>query len=118
MLFRSRDGGWVTRARAGVAELNNPRLLSALFSDDVIKKFQKELAAMGYKFQFVTLAGFHALNLGMFNLAAHAAQLPELTPAFLANNLFLLICAALAEVLPPADWTRGTIRGACDVAAS
>ncbi len=38
-------------------------------SDDVIKKFQKELAAMGYKFQFVTLAGFHALNLGMFNLA-------------------------------------------------
>jgi isocitrate lyase len=38
-------------------------------SEDVIKKFQKELAAMGYKFQFVTLAGFHALNLGMFNLA-------------------------------------------------
>lgn len=34
-----------------------------------IKKFQKELGAMGYKFQFVTLAGFHALNLGMFNLA-------------------------------------------------
>lgn len=30
----------------------------------------------------------------------------------------LLIGAALAEVLPPADWTRGTIRGACDVAAS
>jgi len=38
-------------------------------SEDVIKKFQSELAAMGYKFQFVTLAGFHALNLGMFNLA-------------------------------------------------
>jgi isocitrate lyase len=38
-------------------------------SDDVIAKFQRELAAMGYKFQFVTLAGFHALNLGMFNLA-------------------------------------------------
>ncbi len=38
-------------------------------SEDVIKKFQRELAAMGYKFQFVTLAGFHALNLGMFNLA-------------------------------------------------
>ncbi|MCI0355936.1 MAG: isocitrate lyase [Acidobacteria bacterium] len=31
--------------------------------------FQTELAAMGYKFQFVTLAGFHALNLGMFDLA-------------------------------------------------
>ena len=31
--------------------------------------FQRELGAMGYKFQFVTLAGFHALNLGMFELA-------------------------------------------------
>tara|TARA_B100000315_G_C14397452_1_gene504856 strand:- start:157 stop:870 length:714 start_codon:yes stop_codon:yes gene_type:complete len=37
--------------------------------DTTISKFQKELAAMGYKFQFVTLAGFHALNLGMFDLA-------------------------------------------------
>ncbi|HLA13192.1 MAG TPA: isocitrate lyase [Pyrinomonadaceae bacterium] len=34
-----------------------------------IAKFQKELALMGYKFQFITLAGFHALNLGMFELA-------------------------------------------------
>jgi isocitrate lyase len=34
-----------------------------------IAKFQRELGAMGYKFQFVTLAGFHALNLSMFNLA-------------------------------------------------
>ncbi len=34
-----------------------------------IAKFQRELAAMGYKFQFVTLAGFHTLNLGMFDLA-------------------------------------------------
>jgi isocitrate lyase len=37
--------------------------------DATIAKFQKELAAMGYKFQFITLAGFHALNLGMFELA-------------------------------------------------
>jgi isocitrate lyase len=37
--------------------------------DAKIAGFQKELAAMGYKFQFVTLAGFHALNLGMFDLA-------------------------------------------------
>ncbi|MFV9473491.1 isocitrate lyase [Advenella sp. RU8] len=38
--------------------------------DDVtIAKFQKELGAMGYKFQFITLAGFHALNYGMFELA-------------------------------------------------
>ena len=34
-----------------------------------IAKFQRELAAMGYKFQFVTLAGFHALNYSMFELA-------------------------------------------------
>jgi isocitrate lyase len=34
-----------------------------------ITKFQRELGAMGYKFQFVTLAGFHALNASMFNLA-------------------------------------------------
>jgi isocitrate lyase len=37
--------------------------------DPTIAKFQRELAAMGYKFQFVTLAGFHALNLSMFELA-------------------------------------------------
>jgi isocitrate lyase len=34
-----------------------------------IAKFQRELGAMGYKFQFVTLAGFHALNYSMFRLA-------------------------------------------------
>ena len=34
-----------------------------------IARFQRELAAMGYKFQFITLAGFHALNYSMFNLA-------------------------------------------------
>ncbi len=34
-----------------------------------IAKFQRELGAMGYKFQFITLAGFHALNHGMFDLA-------------------------------------------------
>ncbi len=36
---------------------------------DTIAKFQRELGAMGYKFQFVTLAGFHQLNFGMFELA-------------------------------------------------
>ena len=38
-------------------------------SKDDIANFQKELAALGYKFQFVTLAGFHALNFSMFELA-------------------------------------------------
>lgn len=37
--------------------------------DATIQKFQRELGAMGYKFQFITLAGFHALNYGMFDLA-------------------------------------------------
>ena len=37
--------------------------------DDQIARFQKELAAMGYAFQFITLAGFHALNHSMFELA-------------------------------------------------
>src|SRR6202050_2589079 len=37
--------------------------------DATIARFQTELAAMGYKFQFITLAGFHALNLAMFELA-------------------------------------------------
>jgi isocitrate lyase len=38
-----------------------------------IAKFQRELGAMGYKFQFVTLAGFHVLNYGMFDLARRYA---------------------------------------------
>lgn len=38
-------------------------------NDDEIASFQRELGAMGYKFQFVTLAGFHALNHSMYELA-------------------------------------------------
>lgn len=38
-------------------------------SEEEIRDFQKELARMGYKYQFVTLAGFHTLNLSMFELA-------------------------------------------------
>jgi isocitrate lyase len=37
--------------------------------DDTIARFQRELSAMGYAFQFITLAGFHSLNFGMFELA-------------------------------------------------
>jgi isocitrate lyase len=37
--------------------------------DTTIAKFQRELGAMGYKYQFITLAGFHALNYSMFDLA-------------------------------------------------
>jgi isocitrate lyase len=41
----------------------------AKLDEATIARFQEELGAMGYKFQFVTLAGFHALNLSMFQLA-------------------------------------------------
>jgi isocitrate/methylisocitrate lyase len=41
----------------------------AHLDDDDLTRFQKELGAMGYRFQFVTLAGFHALNASMFELA-------------------------------------------------
>jgi isocitrate lyase len=42
---------------------------AAKLDAETIAKFQRELGAMGYKFQFVTLAGFHSLNHGMFELA-------------------------------------------------
>ena len=42
---------------------------AAKLDGETIAKFQRELGAMGYKFQFVTLAGFHSLNHGMFELA-------------------------------------------------
>ncbi len=43
--------------------------------DATIAKFQRELGAMGYKFQFITLAGFHVLNYSMFELATgYAAE--------------------------------------------
>ncbi|MYM27493.1 isocitrate lyase [Duganella sp. CY15W] len=48
--------------------------------DTTIARFQKELGAMGYKFQFITLAGFHALNYGMFHLAHGYAR--RQMPAF------------------------------------
>jgi len=47
----------------------------AHLDDGTIEKFQRELADMGYKFQFITLAGFHALNHSMFDLATgYAAE--------------------------------------------
>src|SRR6202047_4716110 len=43
-------------------------------ADATIARFQTELAAMGYKFQFITLAGFHSLNLSMFDLSRQYKQ--------------------------------------------
>jgi isocitrate lyase len=42
--------------------------------DDQIARFQQELGAMGYKFQFITLAGFHSLNAAMYELAGAYAE--------------------------------------------
>lgn len=47
---------------------------TAKLDEATIANFQKELGAMGYKFQFVTLAGFHCLNHAMFELAHHYRQ--------------------------------------------
>ncbi len=41
----------------------------ANLDDDTMRKFREELGKMGYKFQFITLAGWHALNSSMFNLS-------------------------------------------------
>jgi isocitrate lyase len=41
----------------------------AHLDEGAIARFQKELGAMGYRYQFITLAGFHALNASMFELA-------------------------------------------------
>ncbi len=47
---------------------------SAHLDPGTIARFQKELGAMGYKFQFITLAGFHSLNAAMFELARGYAE--------------------------------------------
>jgi isocitrate lyase len=72
---------WTRRAK--FAEASTPKFPGKLLAyncspsfnwkrkldDATIAKFQRELGAMGYKFQFITLAGFHALNYSMFELA-------------------------------------------------
>ena len=57
-----------SRTRCGLQLLSVVQLGGQLDKDD-IARFQREIGAMGYKFQFVTLAGFHSLNHGMFELA-------------------------------------------------
>jgi isocitrate lyase len=59
--------------------------------DDQIARFQRELSAMGYAFQFITLAGFHSLNHGMFELARsyksrHMSAYVELQQAEFASE--------------------------------
>ncbi|WP_328390033.1 hypothetical protein OHS81_34965 [Streptomyces sp. NBC_00400] len=86
--------------------------VKAALDDDQIATFQRELAAMGYRFQFITLAGFHSLNHGMFDLARGYAQhgmyfyLPKLENRYEArlwNDIFVLAQGLLG--IP-----RGTVR--------
>ena len=65
----------------------------AKLDEATIANFQRELGAMGYKFQFVTLAGFHSLNHGMFELASGyrdrgMAAYSELQQAEFASEAF------------------------------
>jgi len=65
----------------------------AKLDEATIAKFQRELGAIGYKFQFVTLAGFHSLNHGMFELASGyrdrgMAAYSELQQAEFASEAF------------------------------
>ncbi|MEO8906810.1 MAG: isocitrate lyase [Microbacteriaceae bacterium] len=60
--------------------------------DETIARFQRELAAMGYAFQFITLAGFHALNHSMYTLARdyskrHMSAYVDLQEAEFASEL-------------------------------
>jgi isocitrate lyase len=59
-------------------------------NDRTIAHFQRELGSMGYKFQFVTLAGFHSLNLSMFELAHSYADRGMTAYADLQEREFLL----------------------------
>ena len=59
-------------------------------NDETIATFQRELGAMGYKFQFITLAGFHALNLSMFELSLDYEERDMSAYAELQEDEFLL----------------------------
>ena len=58
--------------------------------DGTLRTFQQELGGMGYKFQFVTLAGFHSLNSGMFDLARNYQDEGMLAYARLQEQEFQL----------------------------
>lgn len=63
---------------------------TANLDTDTIARFQRELGAMGYKFQFITLAGFHSINLGMFELAMGYAERGMTAYAELQDREFML----------------------------
>ncbi len=58
--------------------------------EDTIARFQKELGAMGYRYQFITLAGFHALNASMYDLASGYARSGMAAYVELQNHEFAI----------------------------
>ena len=67
--FADRAAQGVPRTRCSPTTARRRSTGAASSDDDAIAKFQRELGELGYKFQFITLAGFHALNHSMFDLA-------------------------------------------------
>lgn len=80
-----------TASRARTASLSHASLLEA--PGLLIRRIRGLSSSRGLT--WLACVPLALLGLGVFNLSARAAELPELTPAFLANNGFLLICAAL-----------------------
>ena len=78
--------------------------------DATIAKFQRELGAMGYKFQFVTLAGFHALNHGMFELARDYGRRGMAAYSELQQREFASEDARLHGDAPPARGRHRLLR--------
>ena len=84
-------------------------------SDAEIAGFQRDLAAMGYRFQFITLAGFHALNLSMFELARGYRDEAMTAYVALQEREFALEDDRLHGDPPPARGRRRLLRpGAAD----
>ena len=78
--------------------------------DAKIADFQREIGAMGYKFQFVTLAGFHSLNHGMFTLARGYAERGMAAYSELQQAEFASEAARLYGDAPPARGRHRLVR--------
>jgi isocitrate lyase len=76
--------------------------------DTTIAKFQRELGAMGYKFQFITLAGFHALNYSMYDLAYKYSESGMTAYVELQNRNSPLNRAVMALLNIKVKWVRDT----------
>ena len=83
-------------------------LVDAELDDATIASFQKELGAMGYRFQFITLAGFHALNATMFELAGVAPDAANCSVPSLPGAITSTECTKRRKAPEPVSsyWRR------------